>query len=90
MAYEEGVTKIPAAGISTNDANWLSAELKKNPNLQVHYTLGCHEVGRAQSANVIAEWRCSEFPDQVMVVYSPRGFGMVLFYYLCERRLQFD
>ena len=54
MAYEEGVTKIPAAGISTNDANWLSAELKKNPNLQVHYTLGCHEVGRAQSANVIA------------------------------------
>ena len=68
MAYEEGVTKIPAAGISTNDANWLSAELKKNPNLQVHYTLGCHEVGRAMSANVIAEWKGSEFPDQVMLV----------------------
>ncbi len=31
-----------------------------------------------------------EFPDQVLVVSSPRGFGMVLFYYLCERRLQFD
>ena len=68
MAYEEEVTKIPAAGISTNDANWLSGELKKNPSLQVHYVLGCHEVGRAASANVIAEWKGSEFPDEVMVV----------------------
>ena len=68
MAYEEKVAKIPAAGISTNDANWLSSELKTAKNGHFHLVLGCKEKKRKPSYNVIAEWTGSSHSDEVVVV----------------------
>ena len=68
MTYEEGVKKIPAAAISTNDAEWLSKKLKTNPLGRVKLTLGSRDIGRKNSANVIAEWTGSERPDEIILV----------------------
>jgi|TARA_B110000483_G_scaffold51678_1_gene64298 hypothetical protein len=68
MTYEQGVKKIPAAAISTNGAEWLSKELVKNPESKVKLILGSRDVGRKSSANIIAEWKGSEKPDEVILV----------------------
>ena len=68
MTYEQGVKKIPAAAISTNGAEWLSKELLKSPHSKVKIILGSHDIGRKNSANVIAEWKGIEKPDEVILV----------------------
>ena len=68
MTYEQGVKKIPAAAISTNGAEWLSKELLKSPHSKVKIILGSHDIGRKNSANVIAEWKGTEKPDEVILV----------------------
>lgn len=68
MSYKEGVTKIPAAGISTNDAEWLHKQLKATPEAKITLRLGCRDIGRATSYNVIAEWTGSTYPNEIALV----------------------
>ena len=68
MSYGDASVKIPAAGISTQDANWLSSELKKNPGLRVQLTLGCEMLGTCTSYNVVGEWRGTGNPEQIALV----------------------
>lgn len=68
MSYGDAPVKIPAAGISTQDANWLSSELKKNPDLRVQLTLGCKLRGTCTSYNVVGEWRGTTHPEQIALV----------------------
>lgn len=68
MSYGDAPVKIPAAGISTQDANWLSSELKKNPDLRVQLTLGCEMRGTCTSYNVVGEWRGTTHPEQIALV----------------------
>ncbi len=61
--------KIPAAAISTEDADLiarLSAE--KGERVKLHLTMGAHMLADADSANVIAELRGKEKPDEVVVI----------------------
>lgn len=55
MAYVDSVAKIPAAAISTQAAEELSALLIKHPNLKVKYSLGGENKGMTLSHNVIGE-----------------------------------
>ncbi|TNE78769.1 MAG: M28 family peptidase [Bacteroidetes bacterium] len=55
MAYVDTIAKIPAAAISTQGAEELSALLVKYPNLSVSYALGGENKGMALSHNVIGE-----------------------------------
>ncbi len=68
MNYEAGVDSIPAAAISTVDANFLSAALQENPSLRVSMELDCERKPDKMQANVIAELRGSEFPEKYIVV----------------------
>lgn len=68
MTYQPGVKKIPAAAISTNDAEWLSKELEKHTEGIVHLTIGAKDIGRRNSNNVIAELKGSEKPDEIILV----------------------
>lgn len=68
MNYEAGVDSIPAAAISTVDANYLSASLRENPKLRIAMELDCERHPDRMQANVIAELRGSEFPEQYIVV----------------------
>jgi carboxypeptidase Q len=68
MAYQEGVTKIPAAAISTRDAEKLSALLRGGTRLRVGLTLSCRTLPDAPSANVVGEITGTEKPAEVIVV----------------------
>lgn len=70
MRYEEGVTKIPAAAISTRAANLLSQKLKlrKSPAIQFYFKQNCRLLPDAVSYNVIGEIRGSENPEGIITV----------------------
>ncbi|MFS4494509.1 M20/M25/M40 family metallo-hydrolase [Maribacter sp. 2308TA10-17] len=60
--------KVPAAAISTNGADLLSATLKLNPNIQFFFKLNCKTLEDVESYNVIGEIKGSSNPDEIMVV----------------------
>ncbi|KAA5547446.1 M20/M25/M40 family metallo-hydrolase [Adhaeribacter rhizoryzae] len=66
--YEEGVTKIPAAAISTNGAELLSRQLKAGPNLEFNFKMNPQTLPDAPSHNVIGEIKGSEHPEEIIVV----------------------
>ncbi len=60
--------RIPAAAISTNGADLLSATLKLNPDIQFFFKLNCKQLEDVESYNVIGEIKGSTHPDEIMVV----------------------
>ena len=68
MDYNDTIPKIPAAAIGYLDANLLSDELKKNPDLKLNLKLSCKTLPDAQSYNVIGEITGTEFPDEIVLV----------------------
>ena len=65
--YGEGVDKVPAAAITTEDADLL-ARLSKQGPVTMRLTLTPKTLPPASSYNVIAEWKGSEHPDEVVLV----------------------
>ena len=68
MSYQDGVTKVPAAAISTLDANLLSQILAQEKNVRVRLQLACRTLPDAPSANVLGEITGSEKPEEIIVV----------------------
>jgi Zn-dependent M28 family amino/carboxypeptidase len=68
MGYKGGVAKVPAAAISTNDADTLSNLLKRYPHLTLRLVLDCRTLPDAPSANVAGQITGSEKPDEVVLV----------------------
>ena len=68
MGYQEGVKKIPAAAISTRDAEKLSALLRRGTSLRVTLMLSCRTLPDVSSANVVGEITGTERPGEVIVV----------------------
>jgi hypothetical protein len=68
VSYREGAPKIPAAALSTRDANRLSALLRADPGLRVTLELSARDLGPVWSRNVIAEMKGRELPDEFVVV----------------------
>ncbi|MBI5916673.1 MAG: M20/M25/M40 family metallo-hydrolase [Bacteroidetes bacterium] len=67
LVYKNGLPKIPAAAISTNDAELLSRLLKKSP-VKVFMRTNCQQLSDKPSFNVIGEIRGSERPDEIIAV----------------------
>ena len=68
MRYGPGVPLIPAAAISTNGAEKLSALLKQDPTLTFYFKQNCESLPDAPSHNVVGEIKGSEKPDEIIVV----------------------
>ena len=68
VAYAEGVPKIPAAAITVEDAEWLRRVAASGETVTVSLSMEARLEGDADSANVIAEIRGSERPDEVVVM----------------------
>lgn len=68
MQYNDSIPKIPAAALSSVDAQALAAALKENPELTFTYYLSAQAFERRDQANVIAEIKGTEFPDKYIVV----------------------
>ena len=60
--------KIPAAAISTNDAELLSGMLSLDKNIKFFFRQNCQQLSEVQSYNVIGEITGSEFPNEYIVV----------------------
>jgi hypothetical protein len=66
--YEEGVKRIPAAALSAVASRQLSQDLKDDPHLKFDLQLSCEAYERTMQANVVAEIRGTEFPDEYITV----------------------
>jgi carboxypeptidase Q len=60
--------KIPAIAISTNDAEWLSKQLKSGKPQQIYLRTTCETLPDAPSFNVIGEIRGLERPNEIFTI----------------------
>ncbi len=65
--YAPGAPKIPAAAVTAEDAEMLKTLAGEGP-VTMHLTLTPQTLPDAQSYNVIADWKGTEHPEQVVVV----------------------
>ena len=69
MSYGDStVPKIPAAAISTYDAEVLSKILKEQKNVRFYLQMNCETLPDVLSYNVIGEIRGSEKPEEIILV----------------------
>lgn len=66
--FENENEQVPAFAISTNGAELLSRQLKKDPELKVYLRSTCQTYPDVPSHNVIGEIRGSEFPNMIITV----------------------
>jgi carboxypeptidase Q len=65
--YAPDVTKIPAAAVTAEDADLLANLAAQGP-VKLHLTLTPQILPDAQSYNVIADWKGTENPEEVVIV----------------------
>ncbi|MFZ1528723.1 MAG: M20/M25/M40 family metallo-hydrolase [Ferruginibacter sp.] len=66
--YNDSFPKIPAVAISTMDAEWMSAALKKGETLKVFFKTNCKMLPDMPSYNVIGEIKGTEKPEEIITV----------------------
>lgn len=65
--YAAGVDKIPAAAVTAEDADRLEALAAQGP-VRMRLVLTPRTLEDAESFNVIADWKGTEHPEQVVIV----------------------
>jgi carboxypeptidase Q len=65
--YSDGLPKIPAAAVTAEDSDLLANLTSQGP-VKLHLTLNTQTLPDATSYNVIADWKGTEHPEQVVVV----------------------
>ena len=68
MSYADTIKKIPACAISTNDADKLSALLKKDPLLKIKLEMHCRMLPDAASHNVVGQLNGTALKNEYLVV----------------------
>lgn len=66
--FEEGVTPIPAASVTVEDALLLHRQLAQGGPVRVRIVLGCKELPEADSFNVVAEVKGREKPEEIVLI----------------------
>jgi hypothetical protein len=66
--YNDSFPKIPAVAISTNDAEYLSRELKLNHVSKGYFRTMCQTLPDVTGYNVIAEKRGWQHPEEIITV----------------------
>ncbi len=72
LRYEEGIPKIPAAALSNPDADLLERLGRSGKPVRVRFTLGCRDMGEAESANVIGEIPGGGKPEEIVLLGAHR------------------
>jgi carboxypeptidase Q len=65
--YSDGQPEVPAAAVTAEDADLL-ANLTKQGEVEMHLVLTPQTLPKAESYNVIADWKGSEHPEQIVIV----------------------
>ena len=68
LSYLPDQPKIPAAALATEDADLIHRLLAKGEKVRMHLVLTPRTLPDVQSANVIAEIRGSERPDEIVLI----------------------
>lgn len=68
VRYDEKQPKIPAAAMTTEDADLVHRLLARGERVRMHLVLTPKTLPDVQSANVIAEIRGSERPDEIVLI----------------------
>lgn len=68
LRYDEKQPKIPAAALTTEDADLIHRLLAKGEKVRMHLVLTPRTLPDVMSANVIAEIRGSERPDEIVLI----------------------
>lgn len=68
MRYDDDVPRIPAGALAIEDAELIERLLAEGETVRMHLVLTPRLLPDAESANVIAEIRGSERPDEVVVI----------------------
>jgi hypothetical protein len=68
MRYDPNLPKIPAAAMTAEDAMLLHRLLAKGEKVRMHLVLTPKTLPDTESANVVAEIRGSEHPDEIVLV----------------------
>jgi Zn-dependent M28 family amino/carboxypeptidase len=68
VEYEPQAPKIPAAAISTRDAEFLSALLRRDQNIRVRLQLNCRTLGPVASVNVVGQITGTAMPNEIVLV----------------------
>ncbi|MCW3090687.1 MAG: peptidase family protein [Ferruginibacter sp.] len=66
--YNDSFPKIPAVAISTNNADWLSASLKRKMILTVYFRNTSTMLKDVSSYNVVGEMRGTLLPQEIITV----------------------
>jgi len=66
--YGDAKRKIPAAAITTEDADLMARFRAAGKEVRVRLKMEAHDAGPVESANVIGELRGHEKPDEVVVI----------------------
>jgi hypothetical protein len=67
MHYADDVPRVPAAALSTLAAERLAARVRAGP-VRVWLRLACETLPDVESANVVAELRGTESPDEIVLI----------------------
>jgi len=69
MKYEDGVKKIPAAAISTNDATVLERIIANSADpVEFIFEMNCEKLPDVKSYNVIGEIKGNTYPDKIITI----------------------
>ena len=68
VEYEAGAPRIPAAAVSSEDADALDRMAARSPRVVVRLRMEGHFEPDVESANVVAEIRGRERPEEIVVV----------------------
>jgi hypothetical protein len=68
VTYQEGVPRIPAAAITSEDADVIARLAASGAPPTLRLRLGCHTLPDAPSHNVVADLRGRERPDEIVVI----------------------
>ena len=68
MYYDNAVSKIPAAAIAVEDAEFIQRAYSQGTRVRVRLTMACETLDDAPSRNVIAEIVGREKPHEIIVI----------------------
>jgi hypothetical protein len=68
MRYEDGVPRIPAAAVASEDADLIGRLLASGDAVKVRLRLGCRTLPDVLSANVVADLRGRELPEEIVLI----------------------
>ena len=68
MNYAEGVSRVPYAALTVEDAEMLQRMVDRGERVEVRLTLSARTLPDVESRNVVAELRGAELPDEIVVL----------------------